>query len=259
MLAILGGEEAKLLGPEEAIGFQEYVDRECFDYPYSFLYELVKKLGPDELRELVRKHIRNGGLTAAQQLCELGLVRRFDDWYVGTPQNNVSGAVEGYLAMERGEDQDADWYARTLGGLYAATLEGANYARRLVYALVEREPDARDLVLAIHAAGIPADVSVEELFVLYKDVVDVEARVDSFRQLAEAAGGLSEYEQKAYAEVLDFLEHGSPFFKICFRLGRNGQFVYYWVAVAAVIGAVSGFLIWAHSQKFGKVTGILCI
>lgn len=208
VLAILDGEEAKLLAPDEAIGFQEYVDRECFDYPYSFLYELVKKLGADDLRELVRKHIRNGGLTAAQRLCELGLVRRFDDWYVGTPQNNVRGAVERYLAAAPGDDPDADWYARTLGGLYGATLEGAGYARDLVFALVEREPDARDLVDAIHAAGIPPDVSVEELFVLYKDVVDVEARIDTFRKLAEAAGGLSEYEQKAYGEVLEYLEQG---------------------------------------------------
>src|SRR5690606_16341005 len=59
---------------------------------------------------------------------------------------------------------------------------------------------------ALLAAGIPADVSVAELHQLYRDVTEIEARVEAFRARAEAMGGLTEHERAAYAEVLRFLE-----------------------------------------------------
>jgi hypothetical protein len=211
VLALVRGEEAKLLGPEEAIGFQDYVDRECFDFPYAHLYEQVKQADPDAIRSMARKFTANGSLSAAQRLCEMALVRRFDDWYVGAPDGNVRSAVARYLAASELADQepdpDADWTASFLAGLYAATLEGASHARRLVHALVARGASPV-FVEAMQGAGIPEDVTVEELHQLYRDSVEVEARVAAFRALAEDAGGLSDYEQQAYEEVLRFLEQG---------------------------------------------------
>jgi uncharacterized protein (DUF697 family) len=211
VLATLQGEEAQLLGADEAIGFQEYVDRNCFDYPYEHLYEQTKTLDPDRLRAAVRGHVRHGSLTAAQRLCEMSLVRRFDDWYFGDPASNVRNALERYLETAPGEDPDADWSARSLAGLYAATLEGGTHARRLVHAIVARDPAAPAFLEAIHSAGIPPDVTVAELHKLYRDVVEIGARVEAFRARAEEAGGasaLSAYEQNAYAQVLEFVEAG---------------------------------------------------
>ncbi|HBP18891.1 MAG TPA: hypothetical protein DEA08_14035 [Planctomycetes bacterium] len=208
--AVLEGEEAKLLGPDEAVGLQEYVDRDAFDYPYSHSYRLAKSLTPDELRWEVRRHTRNGTLSAAQRLCEMALVRRYADWYMGDVTPNLRRALARYL-----EDEDPDldllWCAEFLAGLYAATLEGASHARGLVAALVEREPDAPALREAIQAAGIGADVSTEELFTLYRGVVEIDAKVEAFRELigADTSAELSDYEREAYAEVLHFLEEES--------------------------------------------------
>lgn len=240
VLGIIEGDEAHLLGPEEAIGFREYVDRDCFDYPYAHLYEQVKALDPEGLRALVRRHTRNGSLAAAQRLCEMVLVRAHADWYFGDPAINVKTAIHRLLerraadaddegaiarsepatgAVDRAPDGAADaaedalvaWAARYLAGLYAATLDGSSHARSLVHALVARAPDAPELVEAIHAAGIPPDVSVQELHALYVQSVEIEARVDAFRARVEAAGSrLTTYERTAYFEVLRFLEQGEP-------------------------------------------------
>jgi hypothetical protein len=220
VLGILDGDEAHLLGPEEAIGFREYVDRDCFDYPYKHLYEQVKALDQDGVRALVRRHTKNGSLVAAQRLCEMVLVRAYSDWYFGDPTINVRGAIQRYLdapavkdGAEAGKERPelVDWAARFLAGLYAATLEGSSHARSLVHALVARAPDAPELVEAIHAAGIPADVPVTELHALYVQSVEIEARVDAFRARVEAAGArLTTYDRTAYFEVLRFLEQGEP-------------------------------------------------
>jgi hypothetical protein len=206
VLAMLEGDEAKLVGPEEAVGFQDYVDRGCFDFSYQHLYDLAKVFTPDELRDAVRKHTRNGDLTSAQRLCEMILVRHFDDWYLGSPTSNVKQSIARYLDTPLGADSDNDWCARYLAGLYAATLDAAPHAQKLVAALVERDSESAVFAEALHAAGIPSDVTAEELHVLYRDVVEVDARVDAFKAMAEDAGGLSEYEQKAFTDVLQFLE-----------------------------------------------------
>lgn len=222
VLGIIEGEEAHLLGPEEAIGFREYVDRDCFDYPYAHLHAQAKALAPDELRALVRRHTRNGSLVVAQRLCEMALVRAHDDWVFGDPTINVKSAIQRYLEQLVATDGAppksgpvdpalVDWAARFLAGLYAATLDGSSHARSLVHALVARAPDAPELVEAIHAAGIPQDVSVQELHALYVQSVEIEARVEAFRARVEAAGArLTTYERTAYFEVLRFLEQGEP-------------------------------------------------
>ena len=215
--AVLAGDEAQLLGPDEAVGLQEYVDRGCFDYPYGHLYAEAKRYAPDELRAAVRRHTRSGNLAASQRLCEMILVRRLDDWYVGDPSPNVRAAIDRYLEAGPGRDgageggaDEVTWCARYLAGLYAATLDGSGHARALVRGTVAREPDAEPFVEALRAAGIPADVTVEELYEVFQSVVEIEARVDAFRAMAEAAGDqqLTEYEREAYAEVLRFLERG---------------------------------------------------
>ena len=208
--ALLEGEEAKLLGPDEAVGLQEYVDRDAFDYPYSHSYRLAKSLSPDELRWEVRRHTRSGTLSAAQRLCEMALVRRYADWYVGDVTPNLRRALARYLA-DPDPELDALWCAEFLAGLYAATLEGTSHARALVAALVAREPEAPALREAIQAAGIGADVSTEELFALYRGVVEIDAKVEAFRELigADTSAELSDYEREAYAEVLRFLEEES--------------------------------------------------
>lgn len=208
--ALLEGEEAKLLGPEEAIGLQEFVDRDCFDYPYAHSYRLAKTISHDELRAAVRRHTANGAISCAQRLCEMALVRRFDDWYLGDPTRNVRGALTRYLESSLGQDPDADWCARYLAGLYAATLEGSSHARLLVHATVAVDAESPVFGEAIRAAGIPADVPVEELHELYRGVVEIDAKVEAFRTMAEEGAGrdLSEYERKAYGEVLRFLEQG---------------------------------------------------
>lgn len=207
--AVLEGAEAQLLGPDEAIGLQDYVDRDCFDYPYEHVYRVAKALAPDELRARVRGHTKNGALAAAQRLCEMSLVRRYDDWYVGDPTPNVRSAVARFLEDET-PDPDASWCARYLAGLYAATLEGSSHARQLVHATVASDPGAPAFSEAFQAAGIPPDVTVDELHALYKGVVEVEARVEAFRALAaeQTRAPLSDYEREAYAEVLRFLEAG---------------------------------------------------
>ncbi len=236
VLGVIEGDEAHLLGPEEAIGFREYVDRDCFDYPYAHLYEQAKALDPDALRALVRRHTRSGSLAAAQRLCEMVLVRAHADWYFGDPTINVKTAIHRHLERAAtggpgaalgaatggpGADPGAktgapdpalvDWAGRYLAGLYAATLDGSSHARSLVHALVARAPGAPELIEAIHAAGIPADVSVQELHALYVQSVEIEARVDAFRARVEAAGArLTTYERTAYFEVLRFLEQGEP-------------------------------------------------
>ncbi|MGE0712580.1 MAG: EcsC family protein [Planctomycetota bacterium] len=204
--ALLEGPEATLLGPDEAVGLRQYVDRDAFDYPYAHSYQLAKSLDADELRAAVRRHTRNGSLTAAQRLCEMELVRRYADWYVGDVTQNLRRALDRYLGDED-PATDALWVAEYLAGLYAATLEGAAHARRLVAALLPLDPDAPALREAIQAAGIPADVGSGELLELYRGVVEVEARVEAFRALAaEASAEVSDYEREAYAEVLRFLE-----------------------------------------------------
>ncbi|RMG18849.1 MAG: hypothetical protein D6731_01135 [Planctomycetota bacterium] len=204
--AVLGGEEAKLLGPDEAIALREFVDRDAFDYSYAELYEGVRDASPDALREAVRGHTRRGNFTVAQRLCELALVRAYDDWYVGRAESNVRGAIARYLAASSEEEQPAaDWCAHYLAGLYAATLAESPAARRLVRALVERgvQPAFRE---AIESAGIPPDVEVGELHRLYEDSVSLEARLETFKAQASESGGLSDYEQRAYLEVLEFFE-----------------------------------------------------
>jgi hypothetical protein len=210
--AVLAGPEAQLLGPDEAVGLREFVDRDAFDYPYAHSYALSKTLDADSLRQTVRRHTINGTLTAAQRLCEMALVRRYDDWYVGEVSGNLRRALLRYLADEEPQP-DAMWEAEFLAGLYAATLEGASHARALVAELVARDAQAPALLEAIHAAGIPSDVSAEELYGLYRDVVEIEAKVESFREMVESDTSveLSTYEREAYAEVLHFLEEdGEP-------------------------------------------------
>lgn len=204
--ALLEGDEAKLLGPQEAIGFREYVDRDCFDYPASHLYARASALALAPLLEQIRRHVRSGGMAAAQLLGELALVRRLDAWYFGDPAANIRRAVQRWLESPPGEDPDADAVARTLAGLYLATLEGASHARALVRSVMARTPEAPELLDALRAAGIPADVPTRELHDLYARSVELEARVEAFRARAEAAGPLGEYERRAYEEVLRFLE-----------------------------------------------------
>lgn len=211
VLAIIEGDEAHLLGPEEAIGFREYVDRDCFDYPYTHLHALAAALDAEEVRALVRRHTRNGSLVAAQRLCEMALVRAYAGWYFGDPTSNVRAAIHRHLERDPPAAPDSleAWAAHYLAGLYAATLEGSAHARSLVHALVARAPGAPALVEAIHAAGIPPDVSVQELHALYVQSVEIEARVEAFRARVEAAGArLTTYERTAYFEVLRFLEQG---------------------------------------------------
>jgi hypothetical protein len=211
VLAVIEGDEAHLLGPEEAIGFREYVDRDCFDYPYRHLYEQLKTLDDDGVRALVRRHTKNGSLVAAQRVCEMVLVRAHSDWYFGDPTINVRKAIHEHLEAKDGAGELVRWCGRYLAGLYAATLEGSSHARSLVHALVARAGDAPELVEAMHAAGIPADVSVQELHALYVQSVELEARVEAFRARVEAAGArLTTYERTAYFEVLRFLEQGEP-------------------------------------------------
>lgn len=210
VLAVIEGDEAHLLGPEEAIGFREYVDRDCFDYPYKHVYEQLKALDDDGARALARRHTKNGSLVAAQRVCEMVLVRAHSDWYFGDPTINVRTAIHKHLEATDAGDL-ARWAARYLAGLYAATLEGSSHARSLVHALVARAGDAPELVEAMHAAGIPPDVSVQELHGLYVQSVELEARVEAFRARVEAAGArLTTYERTAYFEVLRFLEQGEP-------------------------------------------------
>lgn len=211
VLAVLEGEEAHLLGPEEAIGFQEYVDRDCFDYPYEHSYARVKELDADELAAAVRRHVRNGALNAGQQLLEMALVRRLAPWRIGDPLVCLESAVDRYAAAGPGATPELDWPARYLAGLYIATLQGSRHARRLVHAVVGLQTTSPEFREAIDAAGIPGDVSVDELHRLYREVVEVEARVAAFGAEADAAGGLSDYERAAYAEVLEFLEADDPF------------------------------------------------
>ena len=206
VLAVLQADTAQLLGPEEAIGFQEFVDRDCFDYPYSHCYEQVKASDPEALRAQVARHVEHGALTTAQRLCEMALVRRLADWWVGDPGPNVRAALLRWLETGPGQDDDADRCAHVLAGLYLATLQGKNAARSLVAAVAGRAdppPEFRD---ALVAAGIPPDVSVAELHQLYRDVTEIGARVEAFRARAEGQGGLTPYERTAYAEVLEFLE-----------------------------------------------------
>lgn len=209
--AVLDGGEAKLLGPEEAIAFREFVDRDCFDYPHAHLHARARVLeaagdGGQALLAEVRRHVRCGGMTAAQRLCEMSLVRRFDPWYLGDPTPNLRRAIQRWLETEPGEQPAADAAARTLAGLYLATLDGASHARMLVHAVVARTPDSPDMLDAARAAGIPADVPVRELHDLYTASVELDARVEAFRARAARAGALSDYERKAYEEVLLFLE-----------------------------------------------------
>lgn len=206
VLAVLQGPEAQLLGPEEAIGFQEFVDRDCFDYPYAHCYREARAHEPEALAREVSKHIKNGALTTAQRLCEMALVRRLADWYVGDPGPNVRAALLRWLALPRGEDPDSERFAHVLAGVYLATLQGKSAARQVVAEVVGRERPPQEFLDALHAAGIPADVSVAELHQLYRDVTEIEARVEAFRARAEARGGLSEHERRAYGEVLGFLE-----------------------------------------------------
>lgn len=206
VLALLQGDEAHLLGPEEAIGFQEFVDRDCFDYPYAWCYEQARSQPPEALALLVGRHIKNGALTTAQRLSEMALVRRLADWYVGDPGPNVRAALLRWLESERGADPDSDRCAYVLAGIYLATLQGKSAARALVAALAAEATHPPEFLQALLAAGIPPDVSVAELHQLYRDVTEIEARVEVFRQQAEARGGLSEHERTAYGEVLRFLE-----------------------------------------------------
>jgi len=209
--SVLEGEEVTFLSPDEAIRCREFVDRDCFDYPYEVLYRRVKTSDYVELQEAVAQRTRAGSLEVAQRMCEMFLVRRLADWRFGEAEPRIARALQ--LARTQLEDNDelepdVEWALFTLAGLYLSGLHGPKPARELVRAVVGQAPDHEALVGAIQAAGIPQDVSVKELAEVYRETVDIEARVEDFRAQCDAMGGLDDYEREAYKEVLEFLERG---------------------------------------------------
>ncbi|MCA8921225.1 MAG: EcsC family protein [Planctomycetes bacterium] len=209
--AVLDGEEVKHLSPDEAIRCREFVDRDCFDYPYEVLYRRVKTQDFAELQEAVSRRTRAGSLEVAQRMCEMFLVRRLADWRFGEAEPRIERALLLGRAQLEGEQAlaaEVEWALYTLAGLYLAGLHGPKAARELVRAVIAQAPDHAALVASIQAAGIPADVSVAELAEVYRETVDIEARVEAFRAQCDALGGLNDYERAAYREVLEFLEQG---------------------------------------------------
>ncbi|MEZ6187040.1 MAG: EcsC family protein [Planctomycetota bacterium] len=208
---VLAGDEVKLLSPDEAVRCDEFVARDCFDYPYEVLYAQAKALSTADLQRAVLERTRAGSLEVAQRSCEMFLVKALAEWRFGEAEPRIERALS--LGRARIEDEEelrpeVEWGLYFLAGLYLAGLHGPRAARALVQAVVERSPDHPDLERAIQAAGIPADVSVSELFGVYRETVDLEARVDAFRAHCDSLGGLDDYERGAYREVLEYLEHG---------------------------------------------------
>ena len=207
VLGVLEGEEAQLLGPEAAIGLREYCDRDGFDYPPTTCYGMARDLDPDAFRSRVREHVRQGGLQTAQRLCEMALIRGFDDWYVGDYRSNLRVAVERYV--QSGErDADVDWAARTLAGIYAATLDASAPARALVEAVLARDPEAPELLEALDGAGIPGDVAATELLEVFREATDPGAQLEAFREEARSSQDFGPYEQNALGEAVAFGDEG---------------------------------------------------